>query len=351
VNRRIALSVLMALLVVLALGPAARAATREGPRLAVVEFVGKGLRLVTIGAKGGDPVRLAGGRDSRPYVDLFSQISWSPDGNQVAFGGIVGFRKGDGAEPIERLFTVGADGTDLRPIPKTTGGSEPVFSPDGHTVAFTKRIEEPGPTVVGGKQWEEFEGSSIWTVDVASGALRQLTPWRPGLEYVATSFSPDGSTLLASLDDSLLTLEAQPVVLRLDGSISRRIYDDGSAAVYSPDGSMIAFVRGIEEYGEDQGESTDLFVIKADGTGLRRLTRTPGRVELSPSWDPSGERLAYVRLPLLRSDEAPFGYGNALMQINADGTCQTKVAAPRLSFFFVPAWQPGPGREAGRIEC
>jgi Tol biopolymer transport system component len=246
---------------------------------------------------------------------------------------------------------VRADGSGLRTIHGTDGAIAPVYSPDGHTVAFTRFIERESPATVGGKRHEEgFEGASIWTVDLATGAQRQLTPWRSGLKYFASSFSPDGMTLLATREDEL-TYEPQPVALKLDGSGSSRVvFNDGSEPRYSPDGSKIALTRRIIEYGGDDGENTDLFIVNADGTGLRRLTRTAGRAEISPSWDPSGERLAYVRLPLVRSESAPFGYSNALMQINADGTCATKVPTPR-SLFFTPAWQPGAGRGAGRIEC
>lgn len=326
--------------------------TPSGPRLAVVEARNRGIELITIGPHDGRPIRLAGGgRNSRPFLDFFYPLSWSPDGERVAFSGIVGFRGGDDHEPIQRLFSVRADGSGLHAIHDTNGATGPVFSPDGHTVAFTRFIERESPTTVGGKQWGEgFEGASVWTVDLVTGEQRQVTPWRPGLRYFASSFSPDGTTLLATREDEL-AYEPQPVALKLDGSGSSRIvFNDGSEPKYSPDGSKIVLVRRIIEYGDDQGESTDLFVINADGTGLRRLTRTPGRVEISPSWDPSGERLAYVRLPLVRSEDAPFGYGNALMQINADGTCATRVPAPR-SLFFAPAWQPGPGRGAGRIAC
>lgn len=39
------------------------------------------------------------------------------------------------------------------------------------------------------------------------------------------------------------------------------------------------------------------------------------------------------------------------MQINADGTCEAEIlSAPHIAFYG-PTWQPGPGREAGRIEC
>jgi len=92
-------------------------------------------------------------------------------------------------------------------------------------------------------------------------------------------------------------------------------------------------------------------VIGADGTGARRITRTPRHHEFFPSWDPSGERLAYIRFSAARTEAAGFGLGDALMQINADGSCQTKVISGRHTAFYVPTWQPGRGRHAGRIEC
>jgi len=332
----------------------AMATVPAGPRLAVVKAAAKRLELVTVNRNGGDALHLAGGgyRLRPPLVDLFSPVSWFADGSRLAFSGIVRFEKGDDHEAIQKIFTVGADGHGLRAIRGTHEGLGPVVSPDGHTVAFTRTVDRETPTTVGGKSWKQgFQGSSVWTVDLQTGAQRQLTPWRAGLTASASSFSPDGSTLLVTYEDPLLLNESQPVALALDGSGSRRIVEDGASPVYSPDGSRIALVRCIQEYGENREENTDLFVVNADGTGLRRLTRTPGRPELSPSWDPSGERLAYIRLPLVRSEDAPFGYGDALMEINADGTCPTKVASPRRSFFFNPAWQPGPSRGAGRIEC
>lgn len=346
---------LLALALLLAVGVASAAAP-AGPRLAAVRLTADGTEIVTLGP-GRAPLRLAGGGyralgRSRPLIEFFSPISWAPDGSRLAFTGIVGFRNDDDGEPVRRIFLVNADGSGLRVVPKSRGAQGPTFSPDGSTIAFTRKVEREVTTKVGGKVRKRgFDGSSVWTIDVATGTQRQLTPWREGLDYTASSFSPDGSTLLATYEDDRLVSEPQPVTLRLDGSVQRRILDDGSYPVYSPDGSEIALVRSIEEYGEDRGEDSDLFVVDADGTDLRRLTRTPGRPELFPSWDPSGERLAYIRFSAGGTEAAAFGLGDALMQVNADGTCPRRLGWGRRAAFYAPAWQPGPGRGAGRIGC
>lgn len=330
----------------------ATAAAPSGPRLAVVKLSKSGLELLNVNPSGGQALRLAGGgRNARPFVEFFSTVSWTADGAGVAFTGIAGFSKGDDPEPIRKVFIANADGSGLRVVRGSNGGTGPVLSPDGRTVAFTRAIQLEPPATFGGKRYEEgFEGSSIWTVDLVTGAKRQLTPWVGRGSYTASSFSPDGSTLLATHEGELLS-EPEPVALAIDGSGSRRIFEDGGSAVYSPDGTRIAFLRRTMRSEENREGSTDLYVVSSDGTGLRRLTRTPGRNELYPSWDPSGERLAYVRFSAAETEGAAFGVGDALMQINADGTCQTKVASSPRAAFYAPAWQPGPDRAAGRIQC
>ena len=242
-----------------------------------------------------------------------------------------------------------ADGSGLRVIRGTNGANGPVFSPDGRTVAFTRSVDRETPTTVGGKRREEgFHGASIWTVDLLTGAQRQLTPWRDGLEYSASSFSPDGSTLLATHEDNRLLNESEPVALELDGSGSRRLLDDGSSPVYSPDGSKIALVRRIDG------------IWRGPGRRHRSLRHPRRRQRRSPPHPHSRPLRALPQLGSVRRAPGlrpapgrqgrrtrPSGSATPLMQINADGTCQTKVVSARRTFFFAPTWQPGPGREAG----
>ena len=125
------------------------------------------------------------------------------------------------------------------------------------------------PTKVGGELRDEFHGSSVWLVDLKSGRQRQLTPWRDGVKYQASSFSPDGSTLLAThQEDDRLLNEAEPVALQVDSGGSRRVFADGSSPLYSPDGSEIVFNRGFTGESATDGD----LVISADGSNLRRLT-------------------------------------------------------------------------------
>ena len=53
---------------------------------------------------------------------------------------------------------------------------------------------------------------------------------------------------------------------------------EGWDPAWSPDGSALAFVS-------DRHGSPDLFLLRADGTGLTRLTSSPG-VETRPLWLP-----------------------------------------------------------------
>jgi hypothetical protein len=115
----------------------------------------------------------------------------------------------------------------------------------------------------------------------------------------------------------------------------------------------VAFIRwrNVNRHGGKAESRSDLFTVNSDGGGLRRLTSSPGS-DYSQSWDPSGERLAFVRYLPEWLEPEELGYGSAVMQVNADGSCLGFVLRPSLDVaFFGVAWQPGPGREAGRIEC
>ncbi len=294
----------------------AGAAAPEGPRLAVNKFTWKPRRvaILSVDPSGRRPFLLARS-DEFVTVDGFPSISWRPDGEEVAFSGLSNF------------FLAKADGSGADPV-NAAGADRPVFAPDGHTIAFTR-------------------GTDIWTIDLDTGKQRQLTPERRGLLYIATSFSPDGKTLLATRVDDRLRGDGEPVALHLDTGGVTRLLAEGVEPVYSPDGSRIALFRDFGNRKKPSRKANDLFVLKPATGSLRRLTRTPHKDEQFASWDPSGERIAFARF---RRNQ--FEWANSIVQINADGTCEKEILPQkRRTVFFALAWQPGPGREAGRIRC
>jgi Tol biopolymer transport system component len=325
----------------------ALAAAPEGPRLALIEFGAKPDRLVlnSIDPSGGQPLQIAGGgKRVRPLPMIFDAPSWSGDGSSIAFTGIGGKVEGSSGFALEgtQIYVVGADGSGLRPVPGTTESLRPVLSPDGRTITFTRIRERRRRDRRGGEELI-YRSWSVWFADTAGGRSVRLTPWRNGLLMTASSFSPDGSTLVVSRKKNERA-DAELIAMRLDGSGSAVIARHASGGVYSPDGTRLAFLR------VDRKGDSDLFTIGVDGSDRRRLTRTPKGLEVWPSWDPSGRRLVVTRVSG-EGERRFFGLGNAVVEMNADGSCPKTILKDRNVAFYGATWQPGPGREAGPIAC
>lgn len=366
----IALVVLIALLVA---APAANAEVPPGPRLAAVELIEPGgfkdlgeepvtsMVLATVDPSSGREKRLLRGRlgaRGRVLPNPFEAPAWTADGSLVAFSGNAG---GEGTK--DRIYLIGADGSGLRAVPGTVNGSDPILSPDGHTLAFSRLLyrshiprdffKNPYAGI------RVYSSTTTWIVDLAGGKPRRLTRWKNDLHNSPTSFAPDGAALLLEREDGN---PESPRAMRMtlaDGTV-RELLRRAREARYSPDGSRIAFAGYLHPDLVEAEENHDylaeeLYVARADGTQVKRLSRSKGVIESSPVWDPSGQRLAYVQF---RGDTSfipglsnLFPAGNALMQVNADGSCREKIASrPSLAFYGL-AWQPGPGREAGPISC
>ena len=74
--------------------------------------------------------------------------------------------------------------------------------------------------------------------------------------------------------------------------------------MWSPDGASIVFQR--ETPGSTMSES-DIFFIRPDGTGERRLTTSPEFREVWPSWSPDGARILFSRWATDGTEDSP-GY-------------------------------------------
>jgi Tol biopolymer transport system component len=229
-------------------------------------------------------------------------------------------------------------------VPGSLGAEMPVFAPDGSSVATL--LIRLHPRARGAHAGGRVEQSSIWLLSLDGIAPRRLTPWRHIYKETPWSFEPDerGLGIIRSVSNGRHKASGEAVALPLDGGAEERIATKALGLAFSPDGTRVALLRPGRT-------GKDLWVGAADGTGLRLISDGP-RTEESPTWDPSGQRLAFVMAPA-PTFHPNFGfYGNALLQVNADGTCQTVLRSESSSYAILsPSWQPGPGRGAGPISC
>jgi Tol biopolymer transport system component len=323
---------------------AAAAPTPDGPGLAfnaVSTLKPSGFTVRTMGLESPRPLVFVRGSRGGVVPRPLDGVAWSIDGSLLAFTGAKGSRRG--------IYVARPNGTGLHFVRGTEGGSDPVFSPDGRKIAFSR--EHPGKGL--------FFSTTPWVARVNGSRARRLAEWRDGVDYVPTSFSPDGAALAVTRSKVFGPDKPKALLFGLDGSghVQPLARFPASDPVFAPDGSRIALVRhsasrrrGIETIHKD------LYLVNTDGTVLSRLTNTRWVAETHPSWDPSGGRIAFNSFRISRD---PFGaifdellpFGNSIVQINADGTCREKLLSLQGAAVYGVQWRPGPGREAGPIEC
>jgi Tol biopolymer transport system component len=362
VTRRLA-GVCIFACVLLALSPAgASAEAPAGPRLAVVKWDARfRSEVFTSGPLGSAKESLyAAGIKQNPSLLPFTHLVWSPDGGQIAFTADIGEENLRFASfPKTAIALDSVEGGKPTVVPGTKGGSDPVFAPDGNHIAFAKERRRWKPNEHGGGR-PVYDSVSIWLADLSTGAAVQLTPWHNGLRQSPSSFSPDGAQLALTRVEG--NGKPQAVTMAVDSGDSQVVAPNASEPVFSPDGSMIAFLRGPSKvrtahrrHGNEftivYAHLTDVYVEQVDGGELRRLTDTPNAIEFGLSWDPSGQQLIYTQIKPFAGKPFFLGFGDAIREINVDGSCATTVFSGPKEAFFSAAWRPGPGREAGPIAC
>ena len=125
---------------------------------------------------------------------------------------------------------------------------------------------------------------------------RQLTPWRNGLDNVPSSFSPDGST--PGRSDAIGGTGPEAWRCDLNGGSRPVLARNAEQPVYSP-GRLPGRLRQLPPTDDEAmrgheapARSSELYAMSADGTAVAAPHTTPEGRRVSPSWDPSGQRLA-----------------------------------------------------------
>lgn len=240
----------------------------------------------------------------------------------------------------------------------------PCWSPDGSRLAVTlwprryneglasvhvvkrsggaplAQISQPGTTSVNlpGSCWDrtsdritfsaEVDGPDAVFAATSSGAGRVRIFGRDGFVSIEPSWSPDGKFLV--FESSVYDAEGPGSIwiVGADGTGLRQLTRGANDKQpnWSPAGDRIVFQRlrrGRE----------DLYTVRPDGSGLRNITRSTRRSETDVSWSPTGRFLVF-------SGDGPDVDVAALYAIPAGGGKRVRVTRTEDWYDGAPSWSP-----------
>ena len=302
-----------------------RRGRRRWPLVAIAAVILVGGLLVTPALGLGDRL-LSLIQSKRSPLDVQAP-AWSRDGRTIVF---VSWRDGNG-----EVYAMDADGSGPRNLTQHPAKDvRPAWSPHGRRIAFVSQRDGNG---------------EVYVMDADGSGKRNLTRDRANDDY--PTWSPDGRKIaflrsrLQSQTVDVSTWHPRPAncsgsprrcvfrflsppqlyVMNADGSGLRRLTRNPIGTdplVWSPDGRTIYFGR---------------YLVSTDGSGSRRLPYIPS----TAVWSPDGRRIAFVRgHDLPRTEPGPCCRRNyEIYVMNADGSGSRRLTHNR-AYDGEPAWSP-----------
>jgi Tol biopolymer transport system component len=203
---------------------------------------------------------------------LDREPDWSPDGSKIAFTSTRG-------APVDAnsydIYITNATGTGepIRITNQPGNESDPNWSPDGSKLLYVSPADTPAfPNPGGDPEIYAMNPDGTGLSRLTDNTAYDLTPdWSPDGKVIAFSSTRDGKRAIYKMnaDGSGQTkIDYQAPCIDPQDPDLPRCTGDG-VPVWSPDGTKIAFLRTIRDFGQYYDV---LFTMNPDGT---ELSRTP----------------------------------------------------------------------------
>ena len=233
-----------------------------------------------------------------------AQARWSPDGNRIAF---VSSADENGGPPYH-IAVMKENGENIQQLTEgRVRHYSPTWSPDGKQIAF-----------ISARDYEGGGNLAIFVMNSDGSEQRQITPYT---YYSDLSWSPDGSRIAYSVFNAIFVVSS-------DGTHHQQLTDQWTDhfPVWSPNGEYIAFASTRD----DPNDYIDIYVMRSDGTDIRRLTNNPAH-DRQPTWSPDGKKIIFES----NRDSDDWIYHIYIM--NPDGTGQKRLVEMESNS---PIWRP-----------
>jgi len=212
------------------------------------------------------------------------QPAWSPGGDRIAFFSPNSLDLGN---DIHTLHIVDNRGNGIASVDDIPGRSvsDSVWSPDASKIAFISNNEDDTFSVY----MTDGNGNNLSLLDTVSGS-----PYLYGQTIFSPLWSPDSSkvcvnTMINRFDTLAVEFVDELAAYVIDTQGNKLISLDDSGKSYaqprwSPDGGKLMYTFY-------DGESSNVYVINADGTGMANLTQ--GNYGPGPSgiWLPGSDKI------------------------------------------------------------
>jgi eukaryotic-like serine/threonine-protein kinase len=257
-----------------------------------------------VSVDGGQPRKLDEGDAMQP--------AWSPSGARIAFWSA---RAGG----VQRgLFTIPVAGGPRAAVFEDAAGNwSPAWAQDGRSLYFAS--DRGGTTNLWRIPIDESTGHALSAPELVTGGV-QAAAGLPSLSRAGTKLVYQSRLLVVNP----VAVSFDPDEERLGGQ--RALFERTGIFApkhVSPDGQWLA----LGNFGEPR---EDIFIVRTDGTELRRLTDDLAR-DRAPVWSPDGSELAFYST---RSG------ASQIWTIRSDGSGLTQRTDAKAGGVMYPLWSP-----------